>query len=101
MDATQINNTLNTLSNKITHLEKSLTSNETVINAHPVAFIILLILFFITMDIWATATHYTIRKLHPTGHLQYWEYIILGFIALAIVLGFAHLSGIKIRMLQE
>lgn len=93
--------TLDTLNNKLDKLQNEITSDQLSVNAHPVLFITLLVLFFITMDFWAKAIQYTLHELHPRGYLVYWEYIIIAIVSLALLLLLGHMSGIRIRLLEE
>lgn len=89
------------LSKKIDDLKTDIQRDDLSINAHPVLFIILLVLFFVTMDLWAIAIHETIKYIHPTGNLSIWEYILVAIIALVILLVVAKSAGIRIRSLEK
>lgn len=85
---------------ELDELRKDVQNDTTVINAHPMLFIILLILFFITMDTWTIAAQRTIDHFHPTGELLYWEYIYIGFILLLVLILVGHYTGIRIGVLN-
>jgi len=42
---------------------------------HPVLFIFIIILFFITINLWNTTIHKTLDYFHPKGYLNYLEYL--------------------------
>lgn len=96
-----LNRNIQNLNEKIDKLEYAVTDDQVKINTHPIMFVVLLVGFFITMDFWAAAAHSTVRRFHPRGYIQYWEYIILAVAALVLLLWVANKSGIRIQLLGE
>lgn len=93
---TNIDQKLDVLHNKITKIGKHVTKESNTIRAHPSVFILMLIVFFITMDFFAKATHTSIEHFIPHRKLKYWEYTIVAVILLTLLLFIAHKSGIGI-----
>lgn len=87
------------LSVKIDNLAYQFEQSKAAITDHPVLFTGLLIGFFITMDLWASATNSFLNRIHPRGVLKWWEYLILAILALFLLVWIGGKKGIQIRML--
>lgn len=101
MSIDELNTNVKKLGQKIDKLEKEVIQDQIKINAHPVIFITLLIVFFMTMHFWAEAAHVTISTFHPRGKLHFWEYLIIALALLTILILLSKLSGINISSLEE
>jgi multisubunit Na+/H+ antiporter MnhB subunit len=85
---------------KLDKLDKDILKNERLINAHPLLFIGLLVLFFVTMELWATAAQTTIHHFYDKDSLSYWEYIIIASIFLAVLVWVGNYNNIRLRQLS-
>lgn len=101
IDLVDINNTLVAMNKKINSINEQISYSNIVTSAHPFLFIIMIILFFVTMEFWTKAANKAIKHFHPRGYLSYWEYVLLGLVSLLFLLWIGKKTGLKIQLLSE
>lgn len=89
------------MNKKINNINEQVSYSNVVTSAHPVLFIIMIILFFVTMEFWTKAANKAVGHFHPRGYLTYWEYALLGLVSLMFLLWVGSKTGLKIQLLSN
>lgn len=94
-----INNEILSRLENIEDMQSQLLNQQIVIQSHPFIFIILVLLFFITIDVWTVGIQTAIKYFHPRKEVEYWEYLIIATLLLILLVSGAYWSGIKVKSL--
>lgn len=87
--------------NTFVDTETDVQQDHVIIQLHPVKFMIMLILFFVTMDFWSNAAQKVVETIHPTGDLNMWEYLLVASLSLLLLVLVARWTGIRISNLDK
>lgn len=82
------------INDKLDNLQQ--TDQERGISKHPVIFVLLLILFFITMNFWAITAHEVLKKIRGTDTMAWYEYLIIASISLTVLIIFTDKAGLQV-----
>ena len=99
MSASASTNEILSRLNVIQETQSKMLNQQVVIQSHPLVFITLVLLFFITIDVWTVAVQSAIKYFHPNKELEYWEYFIIAVLLLIILVGGTYFSGIQVKSL--
>jgi len=92
---------LDKLQETVDRIEADEKENSLAVEAHPIIFVGLLILFFIAMNFWMSSAHEAMKHFHPRGDPGAWEYFLVGLSMVVIVFAISRYSGIKVKMIAD
>lgn len=92
---------LDNIDKKLDKIQHEIVKDDLHINAHPILYVILVVVFFITMEFFVRGTADLIEYYHPLGKLSHWESMAWGFVFLGIIIILGYYSGIRIRLISD